>query len=149
MGKLNIEDKTALKSMESWLKGKTELVYRVVYNAGAATNKNRIDVEKLFPSISRKKAKAVNITHMIWGSAALMDKYFLLFAEREGNGGSVAVRNSTLTAVINSITITLNQPINWRRNDRACGQKEIVFCEPANGNGTSHSPDLVTFNIKI
>ena len=140
--------------MESWLKGKAELIYKVVYNSGTPTNSFISNVEKIIPKISRKKAKnsisiTVNITHMIWGSAAQMDRYFLRFAEREGNGGSPDPRNTTLTLAINGATITLTQSINWRRKDRESGQQEVQFCAPVNGSGTTFNTGLLTFNIKM
>jgi len=46
-------------------------------------------------------------------------------------------------------TVTINQPINWRRKDKACGEEIIGFCDPANGSGKSYNPGLITFNIKI
>jgi len=154
MGSLNINGKSSLKTMESWLKGGVELVYRIVYNSGTPTNRVMVDYEKIIRKITRKEAKnstsiAVNITHMVWGSALVMDRYFIMFAEREGNGGAPDPRNSTLTLAIDNVTISLTQSINWRRRDRQCGQQEVGFCNTANGNGTTYNTGLVTFNIKI
>lgn len=154
LGNVNVNGKSSLKQMEGWAKGSPEIIYHVVYNNGTPVNPNWIDVLKVFPRISRKQAKnatsiTVNITHMIWGSALQMDRYFLRFGEREGNGGAPDPRNSTLTASVNNVTLTFTQSINWRRRDRQIGEQDVQFCTAANGNGTTFNPGLVTFNIKI
>lgn len=125
MGSLNINGKAALKTMESWIKGKAELVYHLVYNGGTPTNKSMVDIQKRIPSISRKQAKnsvsiAVNIEHMIWGNVLQMEKYYINFAERDGNK---------------------------KKKERACGQQEVQYCTPALGSGTTFNTGLVTFNI--
>jgi hypothetical protein len=154
MGSLNINGKAALQQMESWLKGRAEVVYRYVYNAGTPTDKNIIDVGKTIGKIKRRDAKksisiGVNTTHMIWGSIDQMDRYFILFGEREGNGGAESPRTTELTLEINKVKLTVKQPINWRRRDRQCGEQEVQFCTPANGSGTTFNTGIVTFNIHI
>lgn len=154
MGSLSINGKMALKQMESWLKGRAELVYNYVYNQGTPTARDIISVPKTIGKIKRRDARksnavSVNITHMIWGNINQMDRYFIFFGEREGNGGSPDPRTSTLTLAINGVTVTLSQPINWRRRDRECGGQEVQFCTPANGAGTTFNTGIVTFNIHI
>jgi hypothetical protein len=86
---------------------------------------------------------------MLWGSPLEMDRYFLRFGEREGNGGAPDPRNTTLNVSVNNVNITISQTINWRRRDREIGEQDVQFCTAANGNGTIFNSSHVTFNIKI
>jgi hypothetical protein len=154
LGNINVNGKSSLGAIEGWAKGKPEIIYHVVYNVGTPTNPNWIDVLKILPRISRKQAKnatslTLNITHMLWGSPLVMDRYFLRFGEREGNGGAPDPRNTTLNVSVNNVNITISQSINWRRRDREIGEQDVQFCTAANGNGTIFNSSNVTFNIKI
>lgn len=150
-----INGKTNLRAMESWLKGKPELICNIVFNEAApGAAKLFKDHEKTCFGITRKEAKnstqkVFNITVVKWDNLLVSDYIKYEWKEREGNGGERVDKVTTFTVIVNGITFTLNQPINWNRKDKKVGDQLIGYCDPANGSGSNYNTGAITFNERI